>query len=50
MLYTFGAALLRASGDTQRPLYYLFAAGIVNVILNLVFVIYFRMDVAGMRR
>ena len=47
MLYNFGAALLRASGDTQRPLYYLFAAGIVNVILNLVFVIYFRMDVAG---
>ena len=47
MLYNFGAALLRASGDTQRPLYYLFASGVVNVILNLVFVIYFHMDVAG---
>ena len=46
-LYNFGAALLRASGDTQRPLYYLFASGVVNVILNLVFVIYFHMDVAG---
>lgn len=43
MLYNFGAALLRASGDTQRPLYYLFASGVVNVILNLVFVIYFHM-------
>ena len=47
MLYNFGAALLRAGGDTQRPLYFLFAAGIVNVVLNLVFVIKFQMDVAG---
>ncbi len=47
MLYNFGAAILRASGDTQRPLYYLFAAGIINVILNLVFVIVFHMGVAG---
>ena len=47
MLYNFGAALLRASGDTQRPLYYLFASGVVNVILNLVFVIGFSMSVAG---
>ena len=39
MLYNFGAALLRAGGDTQRPLYFLFAAGVVNVVLNLVFVI-----------
>lgn len=36
-----------AGGDTQRPLYFLFAAGIVNVVLNLVFVIKFQMDVAG---
>ena len=35
MLYNFGAALLRASGDTQRPLYYLFASGVVNVILKI---------------
>ena len=47
MLYNFGSAILRAEGDTQRPLYYLLFAGIVNVILNLVFVIIFQMDVAG---
>ena len=47
MLYNFGAALLHAGGDTQRPLYFLLAAGVVNVLLNLVFVIKFHMDVAG---
>lgn len=47
MIYNFGSAILRAVGDTRRPLYYLSAAGIVNVILNLIFVIRFRMDVAG---
>ena len=47
MLYNFGAAILRAQGDTKRPLYFLTAAGIINVILNLVFVIVFNMDVAG---
>lgn len=47
MLYNFGAAVLRATGDTQRPLYFLFAAGIINVVLNLVFVICFHMGVAG---
>jgi len=47
MVYNFGSAILRAVGDTKRPLYFLFAAGIVNVVLNLVFVIAFRMDVAG---
>lgn len=47
MLYNFGSAILRAVGDTKRPLYFLTVAGIVNVILNLVFVIVFNMDVAG---
>ena len=47
MLYNFGAATLRALGDTRRPLYYLSISGIVNVILNLVMVIGFGMDVAG---
>lgn len=47
MLYNFGAALLRAVGDTRRPLYYLFTAGIVNVVLNLFFVIVCHLDVAG---
>ena len=47
MIYNFGSALLRAVGDTQRPLYILFLAGIINVILNLIFVIVFHLDVAG---
>ncbi|MBQ8781297.1 MAG: MATE family efflux transporter [Oscillospiraceae bacterium] len=47
MIYNFGSALLRAVGDTKRPLHYLFFAGVVNVILNLIFVIAFKMDVAG---
>lgn len=47
MLYNFGAAVLRAVGDTRRPLYFLTFAGIVNVVLNLFFVIALNMDVAG---
>ena len=47
MFYNFGAAILRAQGDTRRPLYYLTLAGVANVVLNLVFVIVFHMDVAG---
>ena len=47
MFYNFGAALLRAVGDTRRPLYYLSFAGLVNVALNLFFVIVCRLDVAG---
>ena len=47
MAYNFGSAILRAVGDTKRPLYYLLAAGIINVILNLFFVIVFSMGVAG---
>ena len=47
MLYNFGAALLRAVGDTRRPLYYLTLAGVINVVLNLFFVIVCHLDVAG---
>ena len=47
MLFNFGYAILRAFGDTKRPMYYLTVGGIVNVLLNLVFVIVFKMDVAG---
>lgn len=47
MLYNFGSAVLRAVGDTRRPLYFLTAAGVVNVVLNLFFVISLNMDVAG---
>ena len=47
MLYNFGAAVLRAVGDTQRPLYFLLTAGVINVALNLFFVIVLHMGVAG---
>lgn len=47
LLYNFGSSVLRAVGDTQRPLYYLFGAGVVNIILNLIFVIGFHLGVAG---
>lgn len=47
MIYNFGAAILRSVGDTKRPLYYLLISGAVNVVLNLLFVIVFKMDVAG---
>lgn len=47
MLYNFGSAILRAIGDTQRPLYFLILAGIINVLLNLLFVTQFGMGVAG---
>jgi hypothetical protein len=47
MIYNFGSAVLRSVGDTKRPLYFLFFAGVINVILNLFFVIVLKMDVAG---
>lgn len=47
MAYNFGSAVLRAVGDTKRPLYFLSIAGVVNVLLNLLFVIVFSMGVAG---
>lgn len=47
MIYNFGSAILRATGDTKRPLYYLAFAGVINVIFNLIFVIIFKMGVAG---
>ena len=47
MMYNYGAAILRAVGDTRRPLYFLFAAGAVNVVLNLFFVIQLGMGVDG---
>lgn len=47
MVYNFGSAILRAVGDTRRPLYFLTFAGIVNVILNLFFVLVCSMGVAG---
>ena len=47
LLYDFGAGILRAIGDTRRPLYFLFFSGIVNVVLNLLLVIVFSLGVAG---
>lgn len=47
VLFSFGSAILRAVGDTKRPLIYMVVAGIVNVVLNLIFVIVFKMDAAG---
>ena len=47
MLYNFGAAVLRAIGDTKRPLYYLSFAGLLNVVLNLFFVVICHMGIAG---
>ena len=47
MVYNFGSSILRAIGDTKRPLYYLTIAGVVNVTLNLIFVIVFHWGVFG---
>ena len=47
LLYNFGSAILRAKGDTKRPLIYLSIAGVLNVSLNLILVIVFNMGVAG---
>ena len=47
MLYNYGAAVLRAVGDTRRPLVFLVISGAVNAILNMVLVILFHLDVEG---
>ena len=47
MVYNFGAAILRAIGDTKRPLYFLTLSGVINVVFNLIFVIVFKLGVAG---
>lgn len=47
MVYNFGSAILRAVGDTKRPLFFLTAAGVINVVLNLFFIIWCHMGVAG---
>ena len=46
-LYNFGSALMRSFGDSRRPMNYLAAAGVLNVLLNLFFVLALRLDVAG---
>lgn len=47
MLYNFGSAILRGVGDSRRPLYYIAVAGVVNVVLNIIFVRFFYMETAG---
>ena len=47
LIYNFAAAILRAYGDTKRPLLFLAVSGVLNVFLNLFFVIVCRLDVAG---
>ena len=47
LIYNFGASILRAKGDTKRPLYFLGISGVTNVVLNMVFVIVFDWSVAG---
>lgn len=47
LIYNFGAAIVRAHGDTQRPLYILFLSGIVNIVLNLILVISVQLGVSG---
>ena len=47
VVYNFGSAILRSFGDTRRPMYYLIVSGVVNVILNLVLVICFKLGVSG---
>ncbi len=47
MLYNYGAAILRAVGDTRRPLFFLIISGVVNACLNVFLVVVFHLDVAG---
>ena len=47
MLYNYGAAILRAVGDTRRPLFFLVVSGVINAVLNVILVVYFHLDVAG---
>ena len=47
LVYNFGAAILTATGDSQRPLYYIIFSGLVNVVLNILFCLLFTQKVAG---
>lgn len=47
LVYNFAAAVLRSIGDTKRPMYFLILSGVINVLLNLLLVIVFHLDVAG---
>ena len=47
MLYNFSTSMLRAFGDTKRPMYYLTLSGVINLVLNVIFVVAFHMDTFG---
>ena len=47
MVYNYGSAILRSKGDSKRPLYALILSGVINIILNLIFVVIFRLHVIG---
>lgn len=47
LIYNMGAAILRAVGDSKRPLYFLISSCIINIVLDLLFVVGFHMEVAG---
>ena len=47
LVYAFGASILRAAGDSKKPLYFLSISGVLNVVLNIIFVTVFHMSVAG---
>ena len=47
MVYNFGAAILRSVGDSKRPLYILASTGLLNIALNLIFIVWLRMGVVG---
>ena len=47
MIYNMGAAILRAVGDSKKPLYFLIVSSVVNVVFDLIFVVAFKMGVAG---
>ena len=47
LLYNFGSSILRATGDTRRPMRYMIIAGVIKLCINLLFVCVFRMDVVG---
>lgn len=47
VVYNFGSAILRSFGDTRRPMYYLMLSGVINLVLNLILVISFKLGVSG---
>ncbi len=47
MIYNYGSAILRSKGDSKRPLYAMMIAGVINILLNLLFVVVFHLHVIG---